>query len=151
MAGDDTKSKNKPEEGAKKDVTEKQSWEVEFWSWVADVLRWTADTLFNCLAAWYEWFMSWVSKLSEKLWSKDPEVIDIRKKLTAHHIWQTKESFHNVKNGALKVGSWVRHTAVWAVRTVLASWKDTIKWLREEKNNIVEMPDTINQQKKKAA
>lgn len=152
MARNSTKN-NKAREITKNNTKEKQSWEVEFWSWTSSMLRWISDAILNCLAAWWEWVMSWVSKLSEKLWSKDPEVVSNKQQLTVHHVNQMKKSLNRAKHGVLKVGKWVYHTTVWAIKTVLASWKDTINWLREEeKTNIVEMPkQETSKSRKKAA
>ena len=130
-----TKKLNKPENDlpvvAKNVTKHKETWPEEFWKWTSDMLKWVLDSLFNTLAAWWELVMSWVSKLSEKFWSEDSEVVSSRKTITNHHLNQTKKSLNNVKDKVLDVCKWWFKATKWALRTVLLSWEDTIKSLRE--------------------
>ena len=114
---------------------EKISWSEELWKWLSNVIKWVTDSLFNSLAAWRELIMSWVSKLSEKLWSKDSTIIANRKNITNHHLKQTKKSVNKVWNSALDIIKWWFHTTKWAIRTVFTSGKETVKWLREKNND----------------
>lgn len=111
---------------------EKITWPQELWNWVSSIVKWTTDTIFNTLAATYEATMTWASFLSEKLWSKKPEIRENRKAIRKHHFNQTKKAVNNVWNGIVNIGKWWFHTTKWAIRTVLLSWKDTIKSLRDD-------------------
>lgn len=104
----------------------------ELWNWVSSIAKWTTDAIFNTLAATYEATMTWASFLSEKLWSKKPEIRENRKAIRKHHFNQTKKAVNNVWNGIVNIGKWWFHTTKWAIRTVLLSWKDTIKSLRDD-------------------
>lgn len=110
----------------------KISWPEELWNWVSSIVKWTTDTLFNTLAATYEATMTWASFLSEKLWSKKPEIRENRKAIRKHHANQTKKAINNIWNWIVSIGKWWFHTTKWALRTVLLSWKDTIKSLRDD-------------------
>ena len=111
---------------------EKITWPEELWNWVSSVVKWTTDSLFNTLAATYELTMTWTSLLSEKLWSKKPEIRENRKAIRKHHFNQTKKALNNVWKWIVNIGKWWFHTTKWAIRTVLLSWKDTIKSLRDD-------------------
>ena len=111
---------------------EKITWPEELWNWVSSIVKWTTDTLFNTLAATYELTMTWASFISEKLGSKKPEIRENRKAIRKHHFNQTKKAVSNVWNGIVDIGKWWFHTTKWALRTVLLSWKDTIKSLRDD-------------------
>ena len=111
---------------------EKNTWPEELWNWVSMIAKWTTDSLFNTLAATYELTMTWASLLSEKLGSKKPEIRESRKAIRKHHFNQTKKAVSNVWNWIVNIGKWWFHTTKWAIRTVLLSWKDTIKSLRDD-------------------
>lgn len=111
---------------------EKQSWLEELWNWFSGIVKRTTDTLLNTLAATYEATMTWASFVSEKLWSKKPEIRESRKSIRKHHVNQTKKAINNIWNWIIDIVKWWFHTTKWALRTVLLSWKDTIKSLRED-------------------
>jgi hypothetical protein len=110
----------------------KISWPEELWNWVSSIVKWITDTLFNTLAATYETTMTWASFLSEKLWSEKHEIRENRKAIRKHHANQTKKATNNIWNWIVSIGKWWFHTTKWALRTVLLSWKDTIKSLRDD-------------------
>jgi len=111
---------------------EKITWPEELWNWVSSIVKWTADSLLNTLATTYELTMTWTSFLSEKLGSQKPEIRESRKTIRKHHFNQSKKAVNNVWNGIVNIGKWSFHTTRWALRTVLLSWKDTIKSLRDD-------------------
>ena len=76
----------------------KISWPEELWNWVSSIVKWTTDTLFNTLAATYEATMTWASFLSEKLWSKKPEIRENRKAIRKHHEERYKKLHDLVKD-----------------------------------------------------
>lgn len=78
--------------------------------------------------------MSLTSKLSEKLWSNNPEIINIRKAITEHHLNQAKKSLNKLFVQFPEIFKWIFHTSVWTVKTIVWSWKDTIQWLRNDES-----------------
>jgi hypothetical protein len=112
-------------------LKEKKTWTEELWEWVADLVKWVSDSLFNTLAASWELIMSWTSKISEKIWSKDPKIRESRKRISKHHLNQSKKCFGKAGKWLLNVWKWSFKTVKWTVRTVVWSGVDTVKWLRE--------------------
>lgn len=121
-----------------KESKEKLTWAEELWLWIKNITEGTSKALLNTLATTYELIMSWTTLLSEKLWSKKPNIKNSRKTIRKHHLHQAKKSIKNVWSWLLNIGTWSFHTTKWALRTaltaVLDSWRKTIKWLREDES-----------------
>lgn len=112
----------------------KKSGIEELWHWAWQVVKWTADALFYTLAFLGEWGL-WVgSMIHEKLWNKNPDVRDMRKKMRKHHFHQSWKSFGKAVDWLWNVTKWAFHTAKWTVRTVFKSGNDAVKTLREDKS-----------------
>ena len=114
-----------------RDSREKELWHEELWNWLSKVVKGTCDSLFNVLAAWWTFALAWLSKLSEKAWSEDAEILAAKKKLTAHRLQQGKNRLKKAWSSAADILAWWFSTAKWAVRTIYTSWKDAINWLRK--------------------
>lgn len=111
---------------------EKQTWPEQLWQWISKITKWTCDTLFNTIALSRELIMSLTSKLSEKLWNNNPEIVNIRKAITEHHLNQAKKSLNKLSVQFPEIFKWIYHTSVWTVKTVVWSWRDMIHWLRND-------------------
>ena len=112
-------------------VKEKKTWPEELWQWMPELVKWIADMIFNTLVLGTELVRAWTSKISQVVWSEDPEIVSSRKKITKHHLKQSGKSIKKVWTWAWNTIKWTYHTTKWTIRTAILSWKETVKWLRD--------------------
>ena len=112
--------------------SEKMFSSERLWKWAKGVIKWTAGALFNVLVTVWEWVVWASAYVSEKVWTKDERIMEMKRGIREHHARQLKKSWSKAFSWVLDAGKWLVNTVLWGVWTIASTVKDNYNSLKKE-------------------